>query len=165
LKPWFDEQAFSVPASLKPVLDSFDGRHGRLTRRRVFVSAAPTYLSILTEWPGIQSILAVESIRQVKPNGKITAEKRYFLSSAPIEDARLAPAIRQHWSIENSLHWVLDVTFQEDASRVRERHACQNLALLRKIAMNLLHNDPEGSVRSKRKQAAWNNEYLAQLLS
>ena len=120
---WFEEHAFAVPTSLKPVLDAFDESHGRLTRRRVFVYPVPTELNALAEWPGVRSILAVESIRMVKPHGVITAEKRYFLSSVPVEDERQIAAIRQHWSIENSLHWVLDVTF---AGRCfpRPRPAC-----------------------------------------
>src|SRR5215831_17190985 len=131
----------------------------------VFVHSAPTELNVLQEWPGIQSILTVESIRMVKPHGGITAEKRFFLSSLPSEDERQIAAIRQHWSIENSLHWVLDVTFREDTSRVREQHARQNLALLRKIAINLIHHSTStGSVRGRRKQAAWNDAFMAQLL-
>jgi predicted transposase YbfD/YdcC len=99
-------------------------------RRRVFVHPAPTELKVLEEWPGVKSILAVESIRMVKPHGGVTAEKRFFLSSLSVDDERQIAAIRQHWSMENRLHWVLDVTFGEDTSRVREQHARHNLALL-----------------------------------
>ena len=162
---WFEEHAFAVPTAMKPVLDTFDERPGRLTRRRVFVHAAPTELKVLEAWPGIQSIMAVESVRMVKPDGGVTAEKRFFLSSLSVEDERQRAAILQHWSIENRLHWVLDVTFQEDASRVREQHARHNLALLRKIAINVIHHSTTtGSVRGKRKQAAWNDAFMAQLL-
>jgi predicted transposase YbfD/YdcC len=104
VETWFEEQAFAVSAALKPVLDAFDDRHGRLTRRRVFVHPAPSELNVLEDWPGIKSILAVESIRMVKPHGAVTAEKRYFLSSVPVEDEGQIAAIRQHWSIENCLH-------------------------------------------------------------
>jgi predicted transposase YbfD/YdcC len=166
VETWFAEHAFAVPAALKPALDAFDEGHGRLTRRRVFVHPVPPELNALAEWPGIRSILAVESIRMIKPSGRVTAEKRYFLSSVPVEDERQIAAIRQHWSIEDRLHWVLDVTFQEDTSRVREHQARRNLALLRKIALNLLHHSPTtGSVRGRRKQAAWNDAFMAQLLS
>jgi predicted transposase YbfD/YdcC len=107
----------------------------------------------------------VESIRMVKPDGGVAAEKRFFLSSLSVEDERQIAAIRQHWSIENSLHWVLDVTFQEDTSRVREHHARHNLALLRKIAINLIHHSTStGSVRGLRKQAPWDDAFMAQLL-
>jgi predicted transposase YbfD/YdcC len=165
VETWFEEQALAVPTSLKPVLDTFDERQGRLTRRRVFVPSAPTELNVLEEWPGVHSIMAVESIRMVKPDGGVTAEKRFFLSSLSVEDERQLAAIRQHWSIENSLHWVLDVTFQEDTSRVRAPHARHTLALLRKIAINLIHHSTTtGSVRGKRKQAAWNDAFMAHLL-
>ena len=75
-------------------------------------------------------------------------------------------AIRTHWDIENALHWVLDVTFREDDSRVRERNAARNLALLRKVALNLVGRDrtPKVSVRARRKKAAWNDGYMLQLL-
>jgi predicted transposase YbfD/YdcC len=130
------------------------------------VHPVPPELNMLEEWPGIQSILAVESIRMTKPHGAVTAEKRFFLSSLPSEDERQIAAIRQHWLIENSLHWVLDVTFQEDTSRVRNQHARHNLALLRKVAIHLIqHRATSGSVRSRRKQAAWNDAFMAQLLS
>jgi len=166
VETWFAEHAFAVPTSLRPVLDAFDECHGRLTRRRVFVHPVPIELSVLEEWPGVQSILAVESIRMIKPHGRVIAEKRFFLSSLPVADERQIAAIRWHWSIENSLHWVLDVTFQEDTSRVREQHARHNLALLRKIAINLLHHSATtGSIRGSRKQAAWNDAFLAQLLT
>jgi predicted transposase YbfD/YdcC len=100
VETWFDEHAFASPTSLKPVLDTFDEGHGRLTRRRVFVHPAPTELNALAEWPGVRSILAVESIRMIKPHGGVTAEKRFFLSSLSVEDERQIAAIRQHWSIE-----------------------------------------------------------------
>jgi predicted transposase YbfD/YdcC len=147
------------------VLDAFDESHGRLTRHRVFVHAAPPELRVLEDRPGIKSILAVESIRMIKPQGAVTAAKRYFLSSVPAADERQIAAIRQHWSIENSLHWVLDVTFQEDSSRVRDQLARHNLAVLRKIASNVFqHSATTGSLRGRRKQAAWNDAFMAQLL-
>lgn len=93
VETWFAQQAFSVPAQLKPVFDAFDERHGRLTRRRIFVSAVPTGFPIIEEWPGLQSLIAIESIRHIKPDGTITAEKRYFLASTSAEDTRLTPAL------------------------------------------------------------------------
>jgi len=162
---WFEKQAFQAPWPLRPVYDAFDESHGRLQRRRVFVHAAPTELDSLNDWPQLKSIIAVESIRGV---GKepVTCEIRYFISSAEATDSRIAAAIRNHWSIENSLHWVLDVTFGEDNSRIREPNACQNLALLRKIAINLIQkSQTKGSVRGRRKKAAWDNDYMAKLLA
>jgi len=90
----------------------------------------------------------------------VESEIRYFLSSCPDSPAVLGQAIRLHWAVENALHWVLDVTFREDDSRVRD------LALLRKIALNIVGRDrtPKASVRARRKKAAWNDSYMLQLL-
>jgi predicted transposase YbfD/YdcC len=88
--------------------------------------------------PGLRTMLAVESIRGVNGSGTVEAEIRYFLSSCRDDPKVLIQAIRRHWTIENGLHWVLDVTFREDDSRVRDRTAARNLAILRKIAINLI---------------------------
>ena len=95
------------------------------------------------------------------------AEIRYFLSSCRDDPATLGQAIRTHWGIENALHWVLDVTFREDDSRVRDRRAARNLAVLRRIAINLVDRDrsAKASVRARRKKAAWNDDYMLQLLA
>jgi predicted transposase YbfD/YdcC len=105
--------------------------HGRLVRRRVFVSSAVRELEPLRDWPDLGTVLAVEAIRGViTGTGKIEAKTRYFLTSCGDDPAVLVQAIRRHWSVENALHWVLDVTFREDDSRVRDRTAARNLALL-----------------------------------
>ena len=113
-------------------------------------------------WPGLRTVLAVETIRGVNGSGKVEAEIRYFLSSCRDDPTVLVQAIRRHWTIENGLHWVLDVTFREDDSRVRDRTAARNLAILRKIAINLMGRSrtPRISMRARRKQAAWNDEYM-----
>lgn len=160
----FEEFFAKSVGYLPPIYDTTEDNHGRLQRRRVFVMDAPR--DSLAVWPGIQSLLCVESIRHVYLEGQTTLEKRYFISSAKTTDLRLATAVRQHWSIENSLHWVLDVTFGEDSSRIRDRNACENLALLRKIAINLIQkSQTKGSVKGRRKKAAWDNDYMAKLLA
>ena len=112
-------------------------------------------------------MLAVETIRGVNGSGKVEAEIRYFLSSCRDDPTVLVQAIRRHWTIENGLHWVLDVTFREDDSRVRDRTAARNLALLRKIALNLVATDRSGrtSLRGRRKKAAWNGAYMLQIIA
>lgn len=112
-------------------------------------------------------MLAVESIRSLNGSTKVEAQIRYFLSSDAGDPQRLVQAIRRHWSIENRLHWVLDVTFGEDQSRVRDERAARNLALLRKIAINLLNHEQagKGTLRAKRKKAAWDDNYMMQVLS
>jgi predicted transposase YbfD/YdcC len=153
-------------ARVKPVFDAFDDSHGRLVRRRVFVCPEAARLEALQAWPGLHTVLAIETIRSVNGSGRIEAEVRYFLSSCSDDPAVLVTAIRRHWSIENNLHWVLDVTFREDDSRVRDRTAARNLAVLRKIALNLLAADraTRTSVRGRRKKAAWNDAYMHRLI-
>jgi predicted transposase YbfD/YdcC len=146
--------------------DEVDDTHGRLVRRRVFASTEAATLNALSGWPDLRTVLAVETTYHVNGTAKVEREVRYFLSSCPDDPAVLGQAIRRHWSVENSLHWVLDVTFREDDSRVRDRTAARNLAMLRKIALNLVGRDQttKASVRAKRKKAAWNDAYMLQLL-
>ena len=112
-------------------------------------------------------MLAVETIRGVNGRGKVTAEIRHCLCSARHSPATLAAAIRNHWQIENVLHLVLDVGFREDASRVRERNAARNLALLRRIALNLARADStlKASLKGKRKYAGWDDSFMATLIA
>jgi len=119
-------------------------------------------LETLKDWPKLKTVLVVEAIRSVNGSGKVAAEIRYFLSSFAGDPLVLAQAIRRYWSIENHLHWVLDVTFQEDDSRIRDPTAARNFALLRKIAINLVTRDHsiKASLRDKRKNAARYDNYM-----
>src|SRR3954447_20393320 len=121
VKAWFAANAFALGASLRPFFDAFDDGHGRLVRRRVFACPDVTVFTALKGWPGLRAVLAVETIRGIPGRGKVTAEIRHYLSSAALPPEALAAAIRNHWRVENGLHWVLDVVFREDVSRVRER--------------------------------------------
>ncbi len=100
-------------------------------------------------------------------NGQITTENRFFISSLPSQAALLMNAVRTHWSIENSLHWVLDVSFDEDACRLRRASAAHNMALLRHLALNLLSKDSSSKrgIAARRKRAAWDQTYLIKLLT
>jgi predicted transposase YbfD/YdcC len=155
----FERTCFGRGSGGRPVFDAFDEGHGRLVRRRVFVSPAARELEPLRGWPELSMVLAVETIRGVTGTGKVEAEIRYFLTSCGDDPAVLVQAIRRHWCVENALHWVLDVIFREDDSRVRDRTAARNFALLRKIALNLVARDRSGrtSRRGRRKKAAWND--------
>jgi predicted transposase YbfD/YdcC len=167
VKDWFARHAFALGASLRPCFDAFDDGHGRLVRRRVFACPDPSTFDTLADWPGLAAVLAVETIRGIPGRGKITAEIRHYLSSAKVAPEALAIAIRNHWRVENGLHWVLDVTFREDACRVRERNAARNLALLRKIALNLARADTslKASLKGKRKYAGWDDSFMATLIA
>ncbi len=124
-------------------------------------------LDALSGWPDLRTVLAVESIRSVNnAPTKVENKIRYFLSSCPDSPAVLGKAVRSHWAVENALHWMLDVTFREDDSHVRARTAARNLALLRKIALNIVGRDTtsKANVRARRERAAWNDVYMLKLL-
>ena len=167
VRDWFATNAFALGAPLRPCFDAFDESHGRLVRRRVFASTDLTALATLADWPGLAAVLAVETMRGAPGRGKVTAEVRHYLSSARLPPERLAAAVRDHWRVENGLHRVLDVGFGEDASRVRERNAARNLALLRRIALNLARADTtlRASLKAKRKHAGWDDAFMATLIA
>lgn len=144
-----------------------DRAHGRAETRRCLAIGDPAYLAYVDpdgRWPHLRSIICIESIR--RDGDRSTTENRYYLSSLPADAAHLARVIRSHWSIENRLHWVLDVAFREDHNRVRDGHAPENLAILRHFALNLLRQDRSvrGGVATKRLRAALNDTYLRSLL-
>lgn len=136
--------------------------HGRVEERRC-VALACGHWDNIEAWAGLKSVVMIESIRQLDEN--FSSEKRYYISSLAPDSEKLAHAIRSHWEVENRLHWCLDVTFHEDASRIRTDHAPENLNIVRKIAMNLLRLNPlKRSLPKKRLKACLNNDYLAEVL-
>ena len=106
----------------------------------------------------------VEATREVA--GRQSIERRYYIASAPLDPACLAQAVRAHWRIENSLHWVLDVVFREDLSRLRKGHGATNMALVRHFALNLVRTATDRrSLKTRRKRASWDHHYLQALLA
>lgn len=146
--------------------DTLEKGHGRLERRRTWLIHDPDYLAWLDEddrWAGLKSVALVE--RECRIGDEVTVEPRYFLSS--LTEARdLAEAVRLHWGIENSFHWILDVVFREDDSRVRVGHAVENLALVRRLALQLLKQETTAKVgiKVKRHMAGWDTGYLLTVL-
>jgi predicted transposase YbfD/YdcC len=121
------------------------------------------FLSKHLGWAGLRT--AVQVMNVTERDGKETVEVRYYISSVGIGVKKCARAIRNHWGIENSLHWVLDMSFNEDQSRIRKDHGTENFALLRRFAINLLERDTsKGSIKKKRKRAAWNDDFLKNVL-
>lgn len=143
-----------------------DAGHGRVESRTVSVCNTIDWLKKdHPKWAGLQSILAVTATRYIKD--RTEQETRYFISSLDGRDpAKLGQAVRAHWSVENNLHWVLDVAFDEDQNRTREGHSAANLAVVRHIALNLIKQEKSSKVgvKTKRAKAGWNNDYLLKVL-
>lgn len=143
-------------------LKTREKNHGRTEQRTYTAMAAPT--AVRRHWPDAQSIVRV--CRETIHQGKKTEEVRAFISSLPPQVERLATLIRGHWGIENRLHWSLDVTFNEDQSRIRQGHAAENAGLLRRLALSILKQDTwySNSLRGKRLRAGWENSALEHFL-
>lgn len=138
--------------------------HGRVERRRYWITNHIDWLDNKENWVGLSSIGLVESERYI--NGETSIETRCFIASIKPNARKFAQAVRQHWAIENNLHWQLDVTFDEDKLRMRVKNAAQNLAIMRRMVLNLLKLEPsKGSLKGKRKRAGWSEAYLNKLLA
>jgi predicted transposase YbfD/YdcC len=142
--------------------------HGRLEIRECWTISNEEYFAYLrncSAWAGLQTIAMVKSERRI---GHIhTIEIRYFISSLSGLAKQILKAVREHWGIENGLHWKLDIAFREDESRVRKGNGAQNFAVIRHIALNLLNQEKttKGGIQAKRLKAGWNEDYLLQVLS
>jgi predicted transposase YbfD/YdcC len=142
---------------------TIDGEHGRIETRTVTVMHDIDWLRQRHDWPGLTALARVESVREIA--GKAERERRFYITSSAPTAEHLAPAIRAHWSIENSLHWVMDMIFRDDDSRGRTGNAPANLAAIRHMAQNLIRaRKGKLSVKANLKAAAWNDNHLIRLL-
>jgi predicted transposase YbfD/YdcC len=153
------------PATPLATASDTDAGHGRVEQRQASLSGDIAWLQAQHAWPGLQAIGKITARREIV-GGKTTIETRYYLLSTVLSPDRFNQVVRTHWEIENGLHWVLDVVMNEDRARNRKDHGPENLALLRRLALNLAKLEPSrGSMRSKLKRAGWDNAFLAQLLA
>ncbi len=168
VKAWFEQTQVQ---GFEGITFSYDERvekaHHRTEKRQVWsvpVSQLPP-LHQQADWAGLQSVVMVVRVRHLW--NKTTREVQFYLTSLESDARKLGQAIRLHWGIENSLHWTMDVTFKEDACRVRTGHAPQNLALLRRIALNALNREQsfQRSNRQKSNRAAMDNNYMLTILA
>lgn len=162
-----DESERELRRVVRPLLRharQTDGGHGRVEVRRCRVlDVVETGLVDAPEWSGLRSAAEVTSERHIGET--VSVERRYYVSSLAADAERVLAAVRSHWGIENSQHWVLDMAFSEDRSCIRHRRAATNAATLRRLALNVLsQNSLRDSLRGKRQRAGWDEDYLARLI-
>jgi predicted transposase YbfD/YdcC len=143
--------------------------HGRIERRQATVITDESTMRWLQErhhWPGLQAIARIDAERRFA-DGTQTQQTRYYLLSTALDAAACNGAVRTHWGIENQAHWILDMAFADDASRVRVGHGAENFAILRRLALNVIRQDhsKQGGVKARRLQAGWDTTYLLHLFS
>lgn len=162
---YIDEQCKNDFADVKVRrLTTTENGHGRHETRYYYHMPAPSHLQSLHLWKGLKSIGMVVSV--CVRDGKEAAETRYYISSLPVGVKQFAHAVRSHWGIENSCHWILDMTFREDESRLRDPHARTNMAWLNRLALSLLKQHPErDSIAMKRRSCGWNDDFLLEVLT
>jgi predicted transposase YbfD/YdcC len=142
--------------------------HGRIEIRECWTLTDPNYLGYighLDEWVGCRSIAMIKSERRI--GTKSSTEVRYFISSLKGSAKQTLGAVRQHWGVENGLHWKLDIGFREDECRVRQQNAAENFVVLRHVALNLLNQEKTAKVgtHAKRLKAGWDERYLLEILN
>jgi predicted transposase YbfD/YdcC len=160
---------FADPPPSIETCTTTDGDHGRVEVRRHAVCHDVAWLFSDRRYPGEVAFPGLAMIGMVEAEtgraGKTSCERRYYLCSAKLDPAAFAHAVRGHWGIENRLHWVLDVVFREDLSRLRTGYGPENMAVVRHMATNLLHRaKPTTSLKNRRKRAGWNITYLESLI-
>ena len=143
--------------------ETIEKEHGRIDTRRYWITENINWLANKKNWKGLKSIGFVESERLI--GDVVTTDRRYFICSIEADARRFCQAVRDHWHVENKLHWVLDVTFNEDGNQVKNSCSAQNLSMMRRLALNVIKQDKsKGSLKTKMLRAGWNKKFLVELL-
>jgi len=147
-----------------------DGDHGRIETRDITVIHDVEWLQKHHRWPALNSVVMVESIREIPGSSpgtnKIERETRFYITSLALTASLIGPLVRDHWAVENCLHWVLDMVFRDDECRLRTDHAPANFTTIKHMALNLIRKAPgKDSMRLKRKVAAWDDDFLASVIA
>ena len=166
-KGFFDssQKEFDLYFSHPAEIDSASKQHGRQENRKCWVSETLSFVANKEEWPSLARIVVIESTRTLK--GESSLEHRFYITSDQVKmPEELLNATRSHWEVENCLHWVLDVAFQEDLCRIRKDNGAENFSILRRIALNLLKNEKSKKlgIKNKRLAVGWNENYLIKVL-
>jgi len=141
-----------------------DGDHGRIETRTTTVIHDVAWLQERHNWPGLNGVVIIDSIREI--DGKTEYETRFYITSLLLLAAQVGLIVRNHWAVENSLHWVMDMVFRDDECRVRTDHAPANFTTIKHMALNLLRRAPgKDSLRLRRKVAAWDDDFLASIVT
>jgi predicted transposase YbfD/YdcC len=170
-----DVELFFTEQAARGFADAVAGRHetvekshGRIETRVTTACGDIAWLKERHDWPGLRSIVMVETVREIgiHPGAKVERERRFYIASAAADAKALGLAIRGHWSIENGLHWVMDMVFRDDECRIRKHNAPANFTTIKHMASNLLRRAPgKDSLRVKRHIAAWDDDFLASLIT
>jgi predicted transposase YbfD/YdcC len=161
------KEAFEhTPALQQQLSSTIETDHGRIEKRTCHVIDDIDWVCNNKEWKGLKRLIKITAERTEKSSGEQSRECRYYISSGDLKADELLDATRQHWGIENKLHWMLDVNFHEDASRKKAGNAAQNFSVINRIALNLLQNEKSKklSIKKKRLAAGWEHSYLEKLL-
>jgi predicted transposase YbfD/YdcC len=163
---FFDEATATAFADIAHAYHApVDGAHGRIETRRYWITSDIAWLGAKASWAKLHSIGMVESCRAVGETGQV--ETRDCLTSLPAQGVRFAQAVRQHWGMENALPWVLDVSCNDEAGRLRQDQGAQSCSMLRHMALNLLRQErrPKRGIKARRKRAGWDRDYLLHVLA
>ena len=161
------KEAFEqTPLSQQQHHETLDSDHGRIEKRKCRILTDTDWICNKEDWMGLRTVVQITAERTDKATANKQVETRYYISSSTSDAEALLNASRLHWSIENKLHWVLDVSFNEDASRKRAGNAAENFSVINRIALNLLKNEKTKklSIKKKRLLAGWEHEYFAKLI-